>query len=212
VGVADGIVGQSSTRSTGLATPRRRKVDHGRLDDLLASVAGAFFEQGFTSISMDGLAQMLRCSKATLYALAPSKEQLVLRITKRFFADAADSIERSISGESDARVRIVRYLHGVGDAMASMSPAFYTDMVAFPPTARIYAQNSEAAARRVRQIIDDGVAAGQLREVHGTFASQLAALGIQGIQSGELLRNTDLLPGAAFAQLGDLLLNGLNQR
>ncbi|WP_422933276.1 TetR/AcrR family transcriptional regulator [Sinomonas sp. P47F7] len=193
-------------------TPRRRHVDTARVEELLASVASIFFGEGFTSVSMEELARRLKCSKATLYTLAATKEQLVVRITRRFFAAAAAGIERTVAGESDPRARILSYFHGVGQAMGAMSSAFYDDMLAYGPTAEIYARNTEAAATRVHELIEAGIASGDLRRVHGTFASQLGTLGIQGIQSGELLRNTGMDAGTAFSELGDLLLYGLDRR
>ena len=60
-------------------------------------------------------------------------------------------------------------------------------------------------------MIDDGVAAGALRNVNGPFAAQVVAVTIDAVQSGDLLRTTGLSAGDAFAELGDLLLDGLNR-
>jgi hypothetical protein len=51
--------------------------------------------------------------------------------------------------------RIRTYIAGVGNAMRRHSPAFYDDMVSYETTARIYRRNSETAARRVHEMIDD---------------------------------------------------------
>jgi AcrR family transcriptional regulator len=192
-----------------LRTPRRRAIDDTRQQQMLKEVSEIFFRDGFTGVGVDELSQRLRCSKATLYGLAGSKEQLVLRVTKRFFAQSAADIERIVAEERDPRILIQRYLEGVGAAMSSMSLKFYTDMVGYAPTAQVYSDNATAAAKRVSQLIAQGVEAGYFRPVHGVFASQLVALAIEGIHSGELLRGTDLTAGQAFSELGDLILNGL---
>jgi AcrR family transcriptional regulator len=192
-----------------LRTPRRRTIDDSRQQELLQGIAEIFFKDGFTGVGVDELSQRLRCSKATLYALAGSKEQLVLRVTKRFFAASAAEIERAVADDEDPRKLIQRYLVGVGEAMSSMSPRFYEDMVAYEPTARVYSDNAAAAAKRVRQFISQGVTAGYFRPVHGVFAAQLVALAIEGIHSGELLSGTGMSAGEAFSELGDLIVNGL---
>ena len=64
-------------------------------------------------------------------------------------------------------------------------------MVNYEPTARIYRKNSDAAARRVHELIDDGIRAGALRDVNGTFAAQVVALTIDAVQSGALLAAPD---------------------
>lgn len=203
-------MGASTPRSARpLRTPRRRVVDESRQQQLLDEVAGIFFEDGFTGVGVDDLARRLHCSKATLYGLAGSKEQLVMRITKRFFARSAAEIERAVGDESDPRRLVESYLEGIGTAMSSTSPRFHADMVAYPPTAEVYAHSASVAAQRVRQMIDQGVAGGHFRAVHGVFASQLVAMAIEGIHSGELLRDTGLSAGEAFTELSKLLLNGL---
>lgn len=176
-----------------------------QLEDLLLA-------EGFTSLTMDDLAHRTNSSKATLYSIVGSKEQLVITVTKRFFGRAAEEIETAVAAEPDPRQRIATYLTGVGTAMHRQSPEFYVDMVGFGPTSTIYRHNSGTAARRVRELIEDGVREGAFRSVDGTFAAQVIALAIDGIQSGELLRTTGLGAGDAFAELGDLVLNGLNTR
>lgn len=166
--------------------------------------------EGFTSLSMDDLAQRLRCSKATLYSVAGSKEQLVTALTKGFFRQATEQIESAVQAETDPRQRIPAYLSGVGEAMSRCSAAFYSDMVAFAPTAEIYHVNSQAAARRVRELIAAGVEQGALRSIDGTFAGHLVALAIEGVQSGVLLRSTGLTAGQAYGEMADLLLHGLS--
>jgi hypothetical protein len=108
--------------------------------------------------------------------------------------------------------RIAAYLAGVGTAMARCGPAFYADMVSFAPTAEIYRRNSDAAARRVHELIEDGVRSGKLRATNGRFAAQLIAMAIDGVQSGALLESTGLNAGAAYAEMADLLLHGLTAR
>jgi AcrR family transcriptional regulator len=192
-------------------SPRRRSVDTARIEELLTQAGGIVLAEGFTTITMDQLAQRLGCSKATLYSVAGTKEQLVQTITRRFFITAAEQIERAVAEEADPRQRIRTYLAGVGTAMRRHSPAFYDDMVNYEPTARIYRKNSDAAARRVHEMIDDGVRVGAFRDVNGTFAAQVVATAIDAVQSGALLRSTGLSAGDAFSALGDLILDGLSR-
>lgn len=189
---------------------RRRRVNEPRREELIRQVEDVLLASGFTRLTMDDLARRVGCSKATLYSLAATKEELVIRVTRRFFARAAQEIEASVAAEPDTRQRIATYLVGVGTAMRRQSQDFYFDMVGYGPTAEIYQYNSDTAARRVRQLIEDGVRQGVFRPFDGAFAAQLVALAIDAVQSGALLRATGLTAGDAFAELGDLLLHGLS--
>lgn len=192
-------------------SPRRRPVADNRVEELLRQASDIVLAEGFTSVTMEELAQRLGCSKATLYGVAGSKEQLVQAITRRFFIDATEEIETKVAAESDPRQRIRTYLFSVGTAMRRHSPAFYDDMVSYAPTARIYRRNSDAAARRVHALIDEGVRTGAFRNLNGTFAAHIVAIAIDALQSGALLDATGLSAGDAFTELGDLLLNGLSR-
>ncbi|MFC3961488.1 TetR/AcrR family transcriptional regulator [Nocardia jiangsuensis] len=192
-------------------SPRKRSVADDRVAELLRQAGDIVLSEGFTSVTMDELAQRLGCSKATLYSVAGSKEQLVQAITRQFFSEAAAQIEAEVATETDPRQRIRTYLSGVGTAMRRHSPAFYDDMVAYPPTARLYRRNSDAAARRVGELIDEGVRAKAFRDLNGTFAAHVVAVTIDALQSGALLDATGLSAGDAFTELGDLLLHGLSR-
>jgi AcrR family transcriptional regulator len=194
------------------STPARRSMSAQRREELLEQLEQLFLAEGFKSLTVDEIASRLRCSKSTLYGIASSKEQLVVLATKHFFRNAAATIEEHVAREPDPTLRVSTYLIGVGTAMRRHSPAFYRDMVEFPPTADVYRRNSQAAAHRVRELIDDGVSVSGFRRVDGRFAAQLVALAIDGIQSGELLDSTGLSSGDAFTELGDLLLHGLAAR
>jgi AcrR family transcriptional regulator len=190
---------------------RRRRVDAERQTRLLTQVEDLMLAEGFTALSMDDFANRMHCSKATLYSIAGSKEQLVLQVTKQFFRQATEQIENDVAEVADARSRIPAYLSGVGKAMSRCSPAFYADMIGFGPTADVYQANSQAAARRVQELIAAGVEEGSLRPIDGNFAGQLVALAIEGVQSGILLRRTGLDAGQAYQELADLLLHGLTR-
>ncbi|WP_067901973.1 TetR/AcrR family transcriptional regulator [Nocardia vaccinii] len=196
-------------RAASVATPRRRKVDSARRDNLLARIEDIFLVEGFMSVTMAELTERLHCSKATLYSVASTKEQIVVLATKNFFGSSAASIEQDVSAVDDPRDRITTYLGGVAKAMRRNSRAFYADMMAFEPTAEIYRRNTDRAARRVRELIDDGIESGVFGARDGAFAAQLVALAIDAVQSGALLDKTGLSAADAFAELAQLLLNGL---
>ncbi|MBY8862326.1 TetR/AcrR family transcriptional regulator [Nocardia sp. CA2R105] len=192
-----------------LKTPRRRRVDTARREELLAQVTDIFLAEGFTSVTVEDLTRRMRCSKSTLYAIGSTKEQLVVAAAKHFFGTEADRIEQTVADHDEPQIKITTYLEGVAQAMRRNSSAFYADMVTYPPTAEIYARNTARAAERIREMIGDGVRSGAFRATNGTFAAQVVALAIEAVQSGTLLERTGLSAAESFAELADLLFNGL---
>jgi AcrR family transcriptional regulator len=191
---------------------RRRRADTARSDGLLIDIADIFLTEGFTTVTVDDLARRLHCSKATIYQIAPTKDLLVIAATKDFFRTATESIERSIADVAEPSDKIARYLNGVAAQMRRHSPAFYDDMISYAPTAEIYAVNARTAARRVREMIEAGIDAGDFRPTDGAFAAQVVAVAIESVQSGALLQRTGMSAAEAFAKLSDLLLHGLVKR
>jgi AcrR family transcriptional regulator len=198
-----------SLGAASVRTARRRRVDTARRDELLREIEDIFLAEGFMSVTVAELTERLHCSKATLYSVASTKEQLVIAATKRFFGSSAEAIEAAVAAEKDPRAQITTYLGGVAEAMRRNSRAFYADMISFEPTAEIYRRNTARAAQRVQELIDDGIASGVFRSTDGVFASQLVALAIEGVQSGVLLDRTGMSAADAFHELSNLLFHGL---
>ncbi|HEY3711759.1 MAG TPA: TetR/AcrR family transcriptional regulator [Amycolatopsis sp.] len=178
---------------------------------LLAELETLFLAEGFAGFTLDDLAARLRCSKSTLYALAPSKEQLAVKVVAHFFRGAAERIEERIDGIDDARKLIGEYLAGVSAHLNRASAAFMTDIAEFAPARDTYQLNSRAAARRIRAFIDKGVADGVFRDVHARLVAEMTGLIVEGIQTGVLGRRTDVSDAEAFTALGELLLGGLTK-
>ncbi len=205
-------VNQKPEKPQDQSGPGRRKVEQQRQSDLMNQIEEIILHEGFMDLNMAELASRLHCSKSTLYGVAGNKRDLVVAIVKRFFQQATAQIEEATSAETDCRRKIKVYLRGVGREMGRHTPQFYLDMAAYAPTAKVYAVNSAAAARRVQEIIDQGVVAGQFRAVDAAFASELMIMAIDGVRSGRLLERTGLRAGEAFAEIADIMLDGLQYK
>ncbi len=176
---------------------------------LLSELEAIFLAEGFSQFTLDGLASRLRCSKSTLYALAPSKEQLAVKVVAHFFRGAAELLEERIAGIDDARKILGEYLAGISEYLNRASAAFMNDIAEFAPARDAYQLNSRAAARRIRSFIDRGVTDGVFREVHARLIAEMAGLIIEGIQTGVVGHRTGVTDAEAFTALSELLLGGL---
>ena len=193
-----------TTASTATRGPARREALLDQLVDLVLA-------EGFATVTLDELARRLRCSKSTLYAVAGSKEQLVVAAVRRFFARATAAVEARAAGPADHRERIGAYLLAVSEQLRPATPVFFADLAGFPPAAEVYARNTRSAARRVQQLVSDGVAAGTIRPVHASFVGAAVAQVMAGIHAGEIGAATGLDDAAAYAELAALVVAGLRQ-
>ncbi len=188
---------------------RRGAARHSELFDALVELLLA---EGFAHLTLDDVAARLRCSKRTLYALAGSKEQLVRAAVVHFFERATDRVEAAVAARTDPEQRLAAYLRAVADELAPASARFVDDMAAFPPAAEVYARNTAAAARRVGELIAEGVAAGAFRrDVPVSFAAEVITATMVGIQQRRVAAATGLGDAEAYEALAALLLHGLTR-
>jgi AcrR family transcriptional regulator len=186
----------------GFATRRRT--------ELFDTMVDLFLGEGFAHLTLDEIAARLHCSKSTLYTLAGSKEQLVQAAMVHFFRRATADVEASIAAIATARERITAYLSAVGIALAPASAQFMTDLHAFTPAREVYERNTRIAARRVQELIDEGVAAGDFRDVHAAFAADLAATMMVRIQQGVIRERSGLDDADAYRELAAILTAGIS--
>jgi AcrR family transcriptional regulator len=182
-----------------------------RQAELFDALVAIFLGEGFSGLTLDQLADRLRCSKTTLYALAPSKEQLARAVVLHFFRSAAEGVERSLASVDGAAERVAAYLDAVAVALAPASSAFHRDLDRFPPARELYERNTALAARRVGELIADGVRAGAFREVHAAFVADTVAATMMRIGRGEIAASTGLDDASAYRELADLVLHGVHR-
>ncbi|MGH3862881.1 TetR/AcrR family transcriptional regulator [Actinokineospora sp.] len=187
-----------------------RRAPTARQAALLEELLALFLREGFAESTLDDFAARLHCSKSTLYALAPSKEQLARKVVGHFFRGATERIEKDVAAARDARDRVVRYLVGAGSEMSRATAKFVADVAAFPSTRRVYERNAQAAAARIRAFIQEGVAEGLFRDVHTRLVGEMVGWLIEGIQTGVLGARAEVSDAEAFAALADLVLGGLD--
>lgn len=180
-----------------------------RQTELFDALVTLFLSEGFAHLTLDEIAARLRCSKSTLYTLAGSKEQLVQAATVHFFRAATATVEADVAAVTGARERIAAYLAAVGAALDPASDRFMADLDAFAPARAIYEKNTRIAAGRVQELIAEGVAAGEFRDVHAAFAADLVATAMVRIQQRIVRDSTGLDDAAAYRELAAILTGGI---
>ena len=181
-----------------------------RREELLDGLRRLFLAEGFARFSVSDMAERLRCSKSTLYLVAPSKEQIVVAAVRSYFKRAAERIEARVAAVPSEQ-RLAIYLEAVAAELEPVSEQFYADLAAFAPANEVYQENTLVAARRVQELVAEGVAAGALRPVNAAFVGAAVARVMTGIQDGTIKEATGLDDAEAYRQLADLVLASLTR-
>ncbi len=178
-----------------------------RRDELRSGLIEIFLAEGFANFSVEDLAVRLQCSKSTLYAVAPSKEQLITAVVRAFFRRATERVEARLGAEDDPIDRIGVYLDAIAAELAPASAAFYAHLDAFAPAREIYSQNTAIAAARVQDLVRDAEQPG--RPVDAGFIGAVAAQVMESIQQGQMQALTSLDDAAAYRALRVLIVAGV---
>lgn len=175
-----------------------------RRDDLVDRLMEVFLDRGFAGLSVAELAAVLRCSKSTLYAVAASREQIIVAVVRAFFRRATERVEAVLDAGGDPRERVGAYLRAISAELAPASPAFFADLDAFAPAREIYQRNTHLAARRVRGLVRAAFPDGDPADA--AFVGAVAGQVMAAIHRGEIEARTGLDDSAAYAALASLIV------
>jgi AcrR family transcriptional regulator len=130
--------------------------------------AAESYGTSFDDVSMEEIASVTGVPRATLYYHFRSKEQVLAYLLTAMLDDIATSVEAAAAATGDARTRLVDVVRAQLEAMAAR-PATSQLLVANLGRAGklpdIAAGIDRAFQAPVRQILTEGVAAGEIRTV-----------------------------------------------
>ncbi|MGW4123417.1 TetR/AcrR family transcriptional regulator [Nocardia sp. NPDC004711] len=181
-----------------------------RRDEILQNLENIILAEGFGSLTIDEIASRLQCSKSTLYAVAPSREQLIIKTFERVFRVRAEKIDRQARAADAPRERIINYINGVRDEMATLSRACYADMRAFEPADDLYRRNAHASADRLREFIDEGISDGSFRPANAEFLGLAVNLLLESVLDGTFVERLRMSDADAYVEITTLILHALS--
>lgn len=183
-----------------------------RRDHLTQALIDLFLAEGFLDFSIEELAAHLRCSKSTLYLIAPSKEQIVVAVVRAFFRRSTERVESRMQASEDPAKSIGAYLEAISEELKPASPAFFADLDQFGPAQEIYKHNTQIAATRVHELFAEGLEAGAISPLNSRFVGVVAGHTMELIHRGEVKATTGLDDSAAYRALADLIVAGIGAR
>lgn len=190
---------QDQTQPPPLATPRQRQIFELLLDD--------FLHHGFAGFTMDGAAQRLHCSKTTLYCLGRTSDDVVRRILVSFFREVSRRTDHALITHRSPSMALQAYFAAMVTAMEPASPTFMRDLASSPVARRVYETNTRAATRKIAELMERGVAAGEFRPLNVALTAHLVEVMLEHIQRGEI---TETTPSEAYTELGRMVLTGIH--
>jgi AcrR family transcriptional regulator len=157
-----------------------------------------FLTEGFAHLTIDEIVGQLRCSKMTLYTLAPSREQLTITVLRRFFDQAAQAVEAGLQagGSSEDRIRACVVAPAV--EMRRMTPTCFNDVLQFVTTRELFEAFAASCTNRLTESL---AGPGEVGSARVRLVAEVVRLVLQDLYSGELAGRTSLDDGPALDNL-----------
>ena len=166
----------------------------GRQAELMDQLEDLFLSEGFAHLTIDEIVGQLRCSKMTLYALAPSREQLTITVLRRFFEQAATAVEARIQAGSSSEDRIRACVVAPAEEMRRLTPTCFNDVLQFVTTRELF----EAFAASCTNLLTQTLAGpGKVSSPRVRLVAEVVRLVLQDLYSGELAGRANLDEGSA---------------
>jgi AcrR family transcriptional regulator len=183
-----------------------------RQTEILDALEAIYLREGFRSLGMGELASRLRCSRRTLYELAPTKPELFLLVLERFLARIRALGEERAAAEPDPRARIAALLEpGISETRRA-GEAFAADVAAYEPARRMLERHQRARMAQLRDVLEEGIASGVFRGVHAVLVAEVMLAAVGRASDPALLRRAGLSMSEAFEECSRLIQHGLLHR
>jgi len=180
-----------------------------RQQQILDALEVIFREEGFRSLTIGDLANRLRCSRSTLYAIAPTKEELFLLVQDRLMRrTGAEGEARARDGKTPGD-RLSGYLEGTVAYFAEVRTAFMDDVMSYGPARSLYDAHQRAFVQRLRGLIEEGIATGDFSGVDPLLAATALDAVMSRMRDPGFLRENGLTASQAFEQVLRLIRHGL---
>lgn len=181
-------------------TDRQRQI----LDEMEDLVA-----RGFADLTMAELAARLNCSLRTLYALAPSRDELVLIVIDRSLWRIGRTATDAIGDDLSPLDAIRAYLEAATVAVSGWTEGFARDLSTVAAAQQLADEHNAYIYEVTRTLLDLAVERGDVGQVDtAAVARVLAGLG-RFFSRPEVIPTLRTSPKEAADEVVDLILSGL---
>jgi AcrR family transcriptional regulator len=175
--------------------------------DALAEV----FRDGFAHLTMADLAARVNCSLRTLYALAPSRDELVLIVADRHLWRIGRMAHDVLNSDMPPLDALRAYLQAATVAVSATTEAYARDLDGMPAGRRLSQGHSNYIIAVTRTLLDQAVARGDIEPVDtAAVARVMAGLGRE-FSGPDVIGTLASSPKEAADAVVDIILRGLRK-
>jgi AcrR family transcriptional regulator len=179
-----------------------------RAREVLDALEDVYMSEGFAAITLTELTARFKCSRRTLYELAPDRQHLIMFVVDRRYRRLAKLAKERLSELSDPRDKLHTLLTVEMLAMRLGSPAFRRDQAGNPAVRELVNAHVRLGVQMMASVLEEGIASGVFRALDATLIAELIDAAGHRIREPDLDGNQDLevehrvLEMAAFIEAG----------
>ena len=182
----------------------------GRHHELLASLERLVLSRGFVGLTVSEIARELHCSRRALYELEPSRDDLIARVVRRFFARTGHDAEIAITSASTRRGQALAYLSS--QELARSSPRFQADLVEWPRSREILDFHTIAALNKLEALIQAGIDEREFRPVNARLIARACLAAMFTFRDPQVVDDVGMAYVEAMTELYVIIFDGIELR
>lgn len=165
--------------------------------------------EGIFNLTMADIAERLKCSRRRLYEIAPTKEELFLRIADETLRSLREAGVREAAKYSTPSEKILAYFECGVVVASQMTITFLRDLDRLEAGRRMFDEHQHARVRAAEKYIVDGIADGSFAPCPPRFVAEVLFLVVKELRDPEFQSAVGLSFEQGLRETYKLVLNGL---
>jgi AcrR family transcriptional regulator len=179
-----------------------------RLHRVMDEAEALFTQEGFLHLTTDSLARRLRCSKRTIYAIAPNREKFFEAIIARRLSRVLTRIAE-LEDANSIEATLLGYVQASAEALTNVSPPWFRDLMRFPAGSLAVKQWEETLGEALGRVIDRGIRGRVFRKVEPRVAAEALLASVRRMIDPDLLMDLRVNAADATHQVYEIFWAGL---
>ncbi|WP_280231135.1 TetR/AcrR family transcriptional regulator [Nocardia cyriacigeorgica] len=180
-----------------------------RQEQILDGLQRLILADGFRSLRLTNVTKELSTSYATLYQLAPSKDELVALVIERWYQRAIDAAVARLHSAHDPVARMQVWTDFGVEGVGRTSRVFWLDVDAHHAIRGLVATYSHYYVEVLRTILDHGIELGTFRPINTELLAAVWETAATKLADPDLQRDETRDLRQISADWVDLVLNGI---
>ena len=189
--------------------PPTPPMDSPRAAELLERLEDIFLQEGFRRVRIGELAARLHCSRRTLYTLAPSKEELFLRVLDLVLRRIDRAGRAAVKKELDPRRQVTAFIEPGSAELREATPTFFADIASLPAAKQRLEVHQASRRDQLGDIVRAGLHTGEFRNLDADLVAEVMMVAYRAATDPPFLARADLSLNESVRQSRELLLEGL---